>query len=69
MLQEKLTTLDPQAVLQRGYAVVRSAKGIVRSAEDVKIGDNLTIQLGQGEIEVYVNSVLNTSAQPNPEQL
>ncbi|BAS56289.1 exodeoxyribonuclease VII large subunit [Leptolyngbya boryana CZ1] len=69
MLQEKLTTLDPQAVLQRGYAVVRSAKGIVRSAKDVKIGDNLTIQLGQGEIEVYVNSVLNTSAQPNPEQL
>ncbi len=69
MLQEKLATLDPQAVLQRGYAVVRSEKGIVRSAKDVSIGDNLTIQLGQGEIEVYVNSVLNTSAQPNPEQL
>lgn len=69
MLQEKLTTLDPQAVLQRGYAVVRSAKGIVRSAKDVSIGENLTIQLGQGEIEVYVNGVSNTSARPNPEQL
>jgi exodeoxyribonuclease VII large subunit len=69
MLQEKLTTLDPQAVLQRGYAVVRSEKGIVRSSKDVSIGDNLTIQLGQGEIEVYVNGVSNTSARPNPEQL
>jgi exodeoxyribonuclease VII large subunit len=60
MLQEKLTTLDPQAVLNRGYAVVRAERGIVRSAGEVSIGDNLTIQLAQGQIEVTVS---NTSAQ------
>lgn len=63
MLQEKLTTLDPQAVLQRGYAVVRAEAGIVRSAEDVAIGDNLTIRLGQGEIEATVNHVSNMATQ------
>jgi exodeoxyribonuclease VII large subunit len=60
MLQEKLTTLDPQAVLQRGYAVVRSEAGIVRSAQDVSPGDQLTVQFGQGQIEVQV--VSNTAA-------
>ncbi|MGG6269389.1 exodeoxyribonuclease VII large subunit [Leptolyngbya sp. AN03gr2] len=57
MLQEKLTTLDPQAVLQRGYAVVRAESGIVRSTNDVQRGENLTIQLGKGQIGVTVTSV------------
>ncbi|GAP98375.1 exodeoxyribonuclease VII large subunit [Leptolyngbya sp. NIES-2104] len=57
MLQEKLTTLDPAAVLKRGYAVVRSESRIVRSTEDVHAGENLTIQLGKGQIGVTVTSV------------
>jgi exodeoxyribonuclease VII large subunit len=69
MLQEKLTTLDPQAVLQRGYAVVRAEAGIVRSAEDVAIGDNLAIRLGQGEIEAIVKRVSNTAAHSEEERL
>lgn len=57
MLQEKLTTLDPAAVLKRGYAVVRSESGIVRSTDDVHTGENLTIQLGKGQIGVTVTSI------------
>lgn len=62
MLQEKLTTLDPQAVLQRGYAVVRQQNGgIVRSINDVNQNENLTIQLGQGHIKVTVTDVSGAS--------
>jgi exodeoxyribonuclease VII large subunit len=58
MLQEKLATLDPAAVLQRGYAVVRLMNGpIVRSATDLTVGQTLQIQLGQGEIKVNITEV------------
>jgi exodeoxyribonuclease VII large subunit len=62
MLHEKLATLDPQAVLQRGYAVVRAQGGIVRSASEVTLGQNLKIQLGQGQIEVTVTEVAEVAS-------
>jgi exodeoxyribonuclease VII large subunit len=62
MLHEKLTTLDPQAVLQRGYAVLRQQNGaIVRSTTDVRQGEDLIIQLGQGHIRVTVSGVSDAS--------
>ncbi|TBR57630.1 exodeoxyribonuclease VII large subunit [Mastigocladus laminosus UU774] len=55
MLRQKLTTLDPQAVLQRGYAVVRQENGmIVRNATELARGQELVIQLGRGEVKVRV---------------
>ncbi|MCX7596755.1 MAG: exodeoxyribonuclease VII large subunit, partial [Fischerella sp.] len=55
MLRQKLVTLDPKAVLQRGYAVVRQENGsVVRNAAEVAMGQELLIQLGQGEIIVKV---------------
>ncbi|MBD1843075.1 exodeoxyribonuclease VII large subunit [Cyanobacteria bacterium FACHB-63] len=57
MLQEKLTTLDPASVLHRGYAVVRAESGIVRSSDDVTVGETLTIRLGKGQIDVTVTNV------------
>ncbi|MER3588947.1 MAG: exodeoxyribonuclease VII large subunit, partial [Mastigocladus sp. ERB_26_1] len=49
MLRQKLTTLDPKAVLQRGYAVVRQEDGmIVRNATELAMGQELVIQLGYG---------------------
>lgn len=61
MLQEKLATLDPQAVLKRGYAVVRQESGtIARSAQELAVGQDLQIQLGQGEIKVKITEVFNT---------
>jgi exodeoxyribonuclease VII large subunit len=58
MLRQKLVTLDPKAVLQRGYAVVRQENGIiVRNATEVAIGQELLIQLGQGEVIVKVTEI------------
>ncbi|MDZ8050260.1 MAG: exodeoxyribonuclease VII large subunit [Aulosira sp. ZfuVER01] len=58
MLRQKLVTLDPKAVLQRGYAVVRQENGaIARSAQELAVGDELVIQLGQGEVKVKVKEV------------
>jgi exodeoxyribonuclease VII large subunit len=55
MLRSKLASLDPQAVLNRGYAVVRGESGgIVRATEDVALGEELLVQLGQGEVKVKV---------------
>ncbi|MBW4561933.1 MAG: exodeoxyribonuclease VII large subunit [Mojavia pulchra JT2-VF2] len=58
MLRQKLATLDPKAVLQRGYAVVRQENGaIARSATELAVGEKLVIQLGQGEVKVKVMEV------------
>ncbi len=58
LLQSKLATLDPKAVLQRGYAVVRQENGaIARSTEQLTLGEELHIQLGHGEIKVKIIDV------------
>ncbi|WP_017317265.1 exodeoxyribonuclease VII large subunit [Mastigocladopsis repens] len=58
MLRQKLATLDPKAVLQRGYAVVRQQNGaIARSAAELTVGEELLVQLGQGEVKVKVTEV------------
>ena len=61
MLRQKLATLDPKAVLKRGYAVVRQENGtIARCANDLTQGDRLLVQLNQGEIQVQVTQIKNT---------
>ncbi|PPT06001.1 Exodeoxyribonuclease VII large subunit [Geitlerinema sp. FC II] len=58
LLREKLAVLDPQAVLQRGYAVVRGSDGeILRSPSDTKIGRVLTLQLARGRVKVKVTKL------------
>ncbi|MBV6622892.1 MAG: exodeoxyribonuclease VII large subunit [Rivularia sp. (in: Bacteria)] len=55
LLREKLITLNPRAVLQRGYAVVRQENGkIARDAADLEVGEELLIQLSQGAAKVKV---------------
>ncbi|BCL39393.1 exodeoxyribonuclease VII large subunit [Nostoc sp. MS1] len=55
LLRQKLISLDPKALLQRGYAVVRKENGaIARTAAELAVGDELLIQLGEGEIKVKV---------------
>lgn len=59
MLQEKLATLDPKAVLKRGYALVRQEDGdIARSSDQLVPGQELLIQLSQGGVKVEVTKIL-----------
>ena len=49
LLREKLATLDPKAVLRRGYALVRQGAGnIVHQAGELTVGETVTLRLGQG---------------------
>ncbi|MEM7065246.1 MAG: exodeoxyribonuclease VII large subunit [Cyanobacteria bacterium P01_B01_bin.77] len=63
LLSEKLSTLDPAAVLRRGYALVREASGdVVSEARQLSPGDKITVRLGQGQLEADVLSVTEESA-------
>ncbi|MDY6938702.1 MAG: exodeoxyribonuclease VII large subunit [Cyanobacteriota bacterium] len=61
LLSEKLAVLDPQGVLNRGYAVVRSPDGeIVRSTSQLREDEVLEVQLGEGGVRVRVLDVLGS---------
>jgi exodeoxyribonuclease VII large subunit len=54
-LKAGLTSLDPQAVLGRGYSLTRDAQGaVVRDAGRVRIGERLTTTLAKGWVESEV---------------
>lgn len=58
LLTEKLATLDPNAVLRRGYALVREVSGnVVSQASQLAPGDHISIRLGQGHIEAEVLNI------------
>lgn len=59
ILQEKLATLDPQAVLKRGYALVKAEGQIATAAANVPLGAELEIQLGQGQLKATVTEKRN----------
>ncbi|MBD2097179.1 exodeoxyribonuclease VII large subunit [Trichocoleus sp. FACHB-591] len=63
-LQQKLANLDPQSVLHRGYAIVRQGDGtITRSTKGLHLGQELSINLGHGQLKVQVTEIL--PANPN----
>ncbi|MBF2045870.1 MAG: exodeoxyribonuclease VII large subunit [Leptolyngbya sp. IPPAS B-1204] len=67
LLRQKLLTLDPAAVLRRGYAVARQTDGsVVRSVEAVTLGQELTVQLAQGQLKVTVNEISSSPAADTP---
>lgn len=56
-LQSSLVALDPQAVLQRGYALVTKKTELVRSSSQLKKGDAIMIQLAHGTIGANVSEI------------
>ncbi|HEY9818164.1 MAG TPA: exodeoxyribonuclease VII large subunit [Candidatus Obscuribacterales bacterium] len=57
-LKQALISIDPTAVLQRGYAVVRDEQGqIVRSVQGLPAGHPLRITFVDGTIQVQVTAV------------
>ncbi|CAN5677421.1 exodeoxyribonuclease VII large subunit [soil metagenome] len=61
LLQEKLATLDPAAVLKRGYALVKAEEQIVTHADQRPPGTSLEIQLSQGTVKATVTDNSPTS--------
>ena len=54
-LGAQMAALSPLAVLDRGFAMVRSGDVIVRDAAQVSAGDRLRVRLARGELEVVVD--------------
>ena len=51
-----LRSLSPQSTLDRGYSVVRNAKGdVIRDPKQLKSGDVLAIKVAKGETSATVN--------------
>jgi exodeoxyribonuclease VII large subunit len=63
LLRQKLTTLDPAAILRRGYAVVRQEQTVLRSAADLQPDQELMVQLAQGQVRVRVIESLPDSSE------
>jgi exodeoxyribonuclease VII large subunit len=54
-LHHRLEALNPQAILMRGYAVVSRSDGkIIRSVNEVQIGDALKVRVSDGELSTQV---------------
>ncbi len=57
-LSNRLASLSPTAVLERGYAIVTDAEGrAVRTAEQVDAGVELSVRLHRGRLGVRVETV------------
>ena len=55
-----LSTLDPQAVLGRGYAICRGPDGaILKDSQSVRTGDAVSVRLGRGAIGCEVREVVH----------
>ena len=52
-----LRALDPEAVLERGYAIVSSERGIVMRADAVAVGDDIHIRMAGGTLDAAVTSI------------
>lgn len=52
-----LEALSPEAAMKRGYALVTSTGGVVKSVNDVKQGQALNVRLIDGSVEVEVKKV------------
>jgi exodeoxyribonuclease VII large subunit len=60
VLQEKLSALNPAAVLQRGYAAVKqSDETIARTTEGLQLGEELTVRLSRGVLRVNIVEILD----------
>lgn len=55
LLRQRLQELNPQTVLSRGYAIVRTERGLANS--DVNVGDQLSIEVKSAIIEAGVTNV------------
>ncbi len=54
--QDALLSLDTSRIVARGYAIVQKDKKPITSVTDLKQGDQLTLQMKDGQVEVEVEN-------------
>jgi exodeoxyribonuclease VII large subunit len=59
-LERLLRGFDPQATLNRGYAIVRHQRQILRDPAAVKVSETVSIQLAKGNLEAGVTGPTRT---------
>jgi len=52
-----LESMSPFKVIERGYSIVKKGDELVKSSEQVKVGDSINIRLAQGQLEARVEKV------------
>lgn len=63
-LRQTLQSLDPESVLKRGYAVIRTERDrVLDSTESFTIGDTLHIQLAKGTLTAEVIEIHNSAGE------
>ena len=68
-LATHLLHLNPEAVLARGYSIVRRADGhIVRASHELRIGSSIEITLAQGQADACVTELRDLQAEPRAKQ-
>lgn len=61
LLRQKLSTLNPEGVLKRGYALMKQPDGtVVRSVQDLSVGQEAMVQLADGRVRVTVQEPLDS---------
>lgn len=65
---QRLEALNPSAVLGRGYAIVSADGGqVVRSVDQVRPGDGLTVQVSDGRFGARVQAAAGSTAEDGEE--
>jgi len=54
----KLEALNPSGVLERGYACVRTSKGVVSSVQDLEAGMQISIRFRDGNAEAEITQTI-----------
>lgn len=57
-----LDSVSPLAVVGRGYAIATAAGRVIKSSQDLKIGDALHLRLAAGSVEATVSQIFNDDA-------
>jgi len=55
--RQLLCAFDPQAALQRGYALVRMDHSLIRSGKQVKVGDEVVVSLSDAHVTANVKQI------------
>jgi exodeoxyribonuclease VII large subunit len=62
---QRLRSLDPQLLLERGYSITTCAGRLVRDVGELREGEIVTTRLASGEIYSTVNTVVSDRSHLN----